>query len=339
MEFLLPHLLINSAAAHPTREAVRMNGRALTYEELDRQTNQLACALQAAGVQRGDRVGIYVHKSLASVIAVFGIMKAGATYVPLDPDAPARRLAYITRDCNIRTLLTAPEKLKTLLEFFTEGTPIETVMLLEDLGETPIPFQGVPRVVAWPKILALTASPLAPTGAIESDLAYILYTSGSTGVPKGVMISHRTIFTFIRWCYDNFRMTPDDRVTSHAPLHFDLSTFDLYATVKAGATIVLVGEKLSALPVQLSDLLQNERITITYLVPSILSLMVNYGKLDTHDFSKLRAVLFAGEVFPIKYLRRLITAIPHADYYNLYGPTETNVCTYYRVQPDDIAPD
>jgi amino acid adenylation domain-containing protein len=180
---------------------------------------------------------------------------------------------------------------------------------------------------------------LTPAGTIETDLAYILYTSGSTGDPKGVMISHRTIFTFINWCVDTFKMTTADRVTSHAPIHFDLSTFDIYATIKAGGTVVLVPEKLSIFPIQLVRLLQDEAITITYMVPSILTLMVNFGKLPSHDLTALRAILFAGEVFPIKYLRQLVAFVPHADYYNLYGPTETNVCTYYKVQPGDLDPE
>jgi L-proline---[L-prolyl-carrier protein] ligase len=338
MEFLLPHLLINSAVRHPQKEAVRMDGRALTYEELDGLTNQVARALHAAGVRRGDRVGIYLHKSLASVISVFGIMKAGAAYVPLDANAPARRLAYITRDCEIKVLLTSTKKLPNLPEFIKEGTPLQTVILTDDT-ELPAAVPEQMRVVPWMEVKSLEVGAVTPDGAIETDLAYILYTSGSTGVPKGVMISHRTIFTFVHWCHDTFEMTMQDRVTSHAPLHFDLSTFDLYATIKAGGTVVLVPENLSTLPVQLADLLQNERITITYLVPSILSLMINYGKLSAHDFSALRTILFAGEVFPIKYLRRLVETIPHAAYYNLYGPTETNVCTYYRVQPGDLAAD
>jgi amino acid adenylation domain-containing protein len=338
MEYLLPHFLTGSAVCHPAREAVRMNGAALTYEQLERVTNQLARALQSAGVRRGDRVGLYVHKSHASVIGVFGIMKAGAAYVPLDPNAPVKRLAYITRDCGIKVVVTASGKLSVLPQFFAEGSPLETIVLTDEPAD-PLPaLPASVSLLSWSAVKGQDTGSVT-TDAIDTDLAYILYTSCSTGTPKGVMISHRTIFTFINWACAEFQMKPGDRVTSHAPLHFDLSTFDLYATVKAGATMVLIGEQVAALPVQMAGLLQDERITITYLVPSILSFMVSYGKLGTHDFSALRMILFAGKVFPIKYLRRLVEAIPHAAYYNLYGPTETNVCTCYRVQPEDIAPD
>ncbi len=339
MAFLLHHLLTESAARLPDHEAVRFEGAGLTYAELDALTNQVARALRASGVRRGDRVGIYVHKSLASVLSVFGILKAEGVYVPLDPNAPPKRLAYITRNCGIKVLLTSAEQLPNLPQFFVEGTPLEALVLTGPAEPPPVSLPEGARLVGWEETLAQEARPVPPSGAIETDLAYILYTSGSTGDPKGVMISHRTIFTFIHWCSDTFRMTPADRVTSHAPLHFDLSTFDLYVTIKAGGTVVLVPEKLSVFPVRLADLLQYEGITVTYLVPSVLSLMVNYGQLGKHDFSALRAILFAGEVFPIKYLRGLARAIPHAEYYNLYGPTETNVCTYYKVQAWDLAPE
>jgi amino acid adenylation domain-containing protein len=347
MEYLLSHLLANSVARHPHREALRKGGEALTYAQLNQRANQVARTLKAAGVRRGDRVGIYVHKSFASVIGVFGILKAGAAYVPLDPNAPARRLAYITRDCGIQVILTSPVRHASLPEFFAEGTPLKTVVLMENPLPvhnltSAVPLAALPdgvRAVDWDTVCAEDCAAIEANETIETDLAYVLYTSGSTGSPKGVMISHRTIFTFLNWCQDTFCLSPEDRITSHAPLHFDLSTFDLFATIQAGATVVLVEEHLSTLPVQLADLLQNERITVTYLVPSILSLMVNFGKLAAHDFSSLRAILFAGEVFPMKYLRRLAAAIPNAAYYNLYGPTETNVCTYYRVLPRDLLPE
>jgi amino acid adenylation domain-containing protein len=338
MTYLLHHVLTESAARFPDREAVRMGGKGWTYRELDRLSGQLAVALQGASVQRGDRVGIYVHKSFASVLSVFGIMKAGGAYVPLDPNAPAKRLAYITRNCAIRVLVTSAECLSGVAALLQEGSPIETVILTDSLsGERQLPQEL--RLVTWEGVQAIGSDQPSDSGAIETDLAYILYTSGSTGDPKGVMISHRTIFTFVNWCAEKFRVGPDDRVTSHAPLHFDLSTFDIYVTIKAGGTVVLVPEKMSIFPIQLVRLLQDEKVTVTYLVPSILSMMVSHGKLGAHDLSSLRAVLFAGEVFPIRYLRQLVAFVPQAEYYNLYGPTETNVCTYHQVRPEDLLPD
>lgn len=339
MVYLLHQVLTESARYRSNKEAVCCNGALLTYGELDTLSNKLARSLNALGVERGDRVGIYLHKSLASVISVFGIMKAGAVYVPLDPNAPPKRLAYITGDCEIKVLLTSAQKGNAIAQLFSQGSPARVFVLMDDtVGREFIAPEGT-RVVLWPDICSASGSPVSAQGTTETDLAYILYTSGSTGDPKGVMISHRTILTFVNWCFQTFRMSPDDRVTSHAPLQFDLSTFDIYVTVMAGGTIVLVPENLSVFPERLADLLENEKITVTYLVPSILSMMVNYGKLSAHDFSALRAILFAGEVFPLKYLRSLVAAIPHAQYYNLFGPTETNVCTYYRVQPKDLLPD
>jgi amino acid adenylation domain-containing protein len=338
MAYLLPHLLTETALRLPDKEAVRFQGWSITYRELDAVTNQVARAVQACGARRGDRIGVYVHKSLASVIAIFGIMKAGCVYVPLDPNAPAKRLAYMTRNCDVKILLTAADKLSGVAEMLAEGAALQDLILTDDKPMNGVDLSAELEVVGWERVLAESDAPAPATGAIETDLAYILYTSGSTGDPKGVMIAHRTIFTFINWCADRLRMTADDRVTSHAPLHFDLSTFDLYVTIKAGGTVVLVPEKLSIFPMQLVKFLQDERITVTYMVPSILSLMVNYGRLSSHDLSHLRLVLFAGEVFPIRYLRELVAALPHAEFYNLYGPTETNVCTYYKVRPVDLDP-
>jgi amino acid adenylation domain-containing protein len=339
MAYLLHHLLHASAVNSPDKEALRFDGKSLSYHQLDCLSNQLARALKSIGVERGDRVGIYVHKSLASIIAIFGILKAGGVYVPLDPGAPAGRLAYITRNCDIRVVITSNAKLKTLSEFYENKTPVEYILLTDEMLEESGNIPTYVNWVQWNEVLAFESDLLPPNGTIETDLAYILYTSGSTGDPKGVMIAHRTIFTFINWCSNKFEISPDDRVTSHAPLHFDLSTFDIFVAIKAGATIVLIPEKASVFPINLVKLLQNEKITVTYMVPSIFSLMVNYGKLKQHDLTYLRIILFAGEVFPIKYLRQLVEAIPHAEYYNLYGPTETNVCTYYKVQAGDLSDD
>lgn len=320
MATLLPQILTESAARWPDREAVRDQGQGMTYQALDRWTNQIARALQAVGVRAGDRVGIYLPRSRASVAAIFGILKAGAVYVPLDQKSPAVRLGYIVWDCGIRVMLTSTGSAAGAALLQLAGASLKSVVWIDEVS-------------------ALDDGPLAGEAVKESDLAYILYTSGSTGDPKGVMIAHRTVFTFINWCADTFGITPDDRVSHHAPIHFDLSTFELFVTLKAGATIILVPEQLSVFPAQVVQLLRDERVTVTYQVPSFLSLMVLYGQLERHDLSAVRLLLFAGEVFPVKYLRQLVAALPRAEFYNLYGPTETNVCTWYKVRPDDVTPE
>jgi amino acid adenylation domain-containing protein len=145
------------------------------------------------------------------------------------------------------------------------------------------------------------------------------------------MISHRASLTFVSWACATFGLQATDRVSSHAPLHFDLSIFDLFATIKAGGTVVLVPEELSIFPVNLADFIEEQRIAVWYSVPSVLTRLVLHGELKRHRFSALHTVLFAGEVFPLKYLRQLTALLPHPRYFNLYGPTETNVCTYYPV--------
>jgi amino acid adenylation domain-containing protein len=163
------------------------------------------------------------------------------------------------------------------------------------------------------------------------DLAYVLYTSGSTGRPKGVMLSHGNAAAFVDWAVADVGLGVDDRVSSHAPFHFDLSVFDLYATATAGACLVLVPATISVFPSQVARFIRDEHITVWYSVPSVLTMLVERGGLVRGDLPQLRTVIFAGEVFPVRFLRRLMDLLPHARFLNWYGPTETNVCTAHEV--------
>ncbi|MGI8842659.1 MAG: amino acid adenylation domain-containing protein [Gemmatimonadaceae bacterium] len=316
-----------AAKRWPHRTAVEdPAGGSVTYSELDALTDRVRDRLVASGVRRGDRVGVYVRKSIDAVAALLGAMKAGAAYVPVDASAPAWRSAYILHDCAVR------------LTFIEHVLLDEWGAEVDKLGDRPpvIALDGVGSGQALGAALDLLDSKqgMAPRSEIHGetdDLAYILYTSGSTGKPKGVMLTHRNALTFVDWCAAELAPVESDRFSSHAPFHFDLSILDLYLPLTYGATMVLIGADLGKAPVALAALIAERRLTMWYSTPSILTMLVQYGKLARHDLSSLRVVLFAGEVFPVKHLRALQQALPAPRYLNLYGPTETNVCTWHEV--------
>jgi len=331
MAFLLHQLLFESAAKYPDKEAIAFRDQSMTYAELERETNKLAHTLSGIGVDRGERVGIYMNRCITSIVAVFGILKAGATYVPIDPMSPPSRLGYIMNKCGIKFLLTLQEKLTNIERVFPENSPLEGILMMNgsDSGSRSL---GSTKLIDWQEIREAARGDAPWTNTIDSDLAYILFTSGSTGNPKGVMISHLNSLTFVNSAHDFFQIRMNDRFSNICPLHFDMSVFDLFVAFKAAASVVIVPEVTSIFPSQLAEFIEKNKISVWNSVPSALSLLANFGNLDNYDFSGLRLILFAGEVFPLKYLRRLMKSVPAARFYNLYGQTEANTSLYYWIE-------
>ena len=311
---MLQDLVSRAAAERPDALAVRGPDGDLSYAELDARANRIARALSSAGVASGDRVAIALPKSAEAVAAMQGVLRLGAAYVPVDVQSPPARQRTVMLDCGVRALVARPDEAHASLQSGAEG-----IFLLAADG------------LRGGALASVSAEPVPPPAIRASDNAYILYTSGSTGRPKGVCISHTNAMAFVSWAVEALDARASDRFANHAPFHFDLSVLDLYAAFAVGAAVCIVPEGAAFAAKELVRFVRAERITVWYSVPSAITLMMEHGDLLAEAPGSLRALLFAGEPFSMKHLRRLREAWPALAMWNLYGPTETNVCTAHQV--------
>ncbi len=314
-------LLENAASSYGGRVAIEFGSDSLTYSALLERSRRFAVVLADAGARPGERVAFCFKKSIDAVVSMFAIIRTGAAYVPIDPAWPAERMQAIIDDAGIA---------------IWTGTAAPPAGLTGIAKSFPVPDAAA--VDRWMSERGLRPVD-GPAPAPERGIANILYTSGSTGRPKGVEITTLSLVHFSAWGAEYFGLTPEDRLSNHAPYNFDLSTFDIFAAVRAGATMCPVPESLKMFPYQMAKFIADRRISVWYSVPSALIMMQLRGKLGDHDLSTLRHVIFAGEVMPKPALQTLGAEIPHVTWTNLYGPTETNVCTHHRCDSADFADD
>ena len=291
----LPTLFRRQVAACPEAPALLFAGESLSYEALDRQSNQLAHALRAAGVRRGDRVGLFLERSPWLAIAVLGVFKAGAAYVPLDPAYPRQRLGWMLEDSAAVLVVT----------------------------ESPVPADlppGVPAVLSLDADALAARSPTPPTFVpTAEDLAYVLFTSGSTGRPKGVQISHGALVNFLRAMARRPGLAAGDRLLGVTSLSFDIAGLELYLPWTMGATVELADRRLAGDGHALAARLESGEVTVMQATPATWSLLVEAGGWRGRGV----AALCGGEALP----RRLAAELQRRDcrLWNLYGPTETTI--------------
>lgn len=327
MGFLLHHSVEEAADRAAEHHAFRFAGSTLTYGELADSARRLARILVEEGVGPHDRVGIYMNKALELPIAVYGILMSGAAFVPIDPDAPPQRVAFILRDCGIRHLVTHDSRAGRALRA-AAACGVDCIVGAAAPEDAP---DGV-DFVSWSAVRS-APSALRTAPIIEDDLAYVMYTSGSTGVPKGLMHTHASGLAYARLSAREYGVRPQDILGNHSPLHFDMSTFEYLTGPLCGATTVVIPEETTMFPRSLAELIEVERLTFWYSVPLALIQMLEHGDLESRDCSSLRWVLFGGEPFPPKHLARLIRLWPDARFSNSYGPAEVNQCTAYHLPP------
>ncbi|WP_229547355.1 non-ribosomal peptide synthetase [Nostoc sp. CHAB 5836] len=305
----LHQLFEEQVERNPDAVAVRFENQQLTYQQLNQKANQLAHYLQTNGVKPETLVGICIERSLEMVVGLLGILKAGGAYLPLDPKYPKERLNYILQDTGVTVLLTQ----RSLTELLPEH---QVIVLCLDAD--------------WP-IIAQHSQQNTTSGVAGENLAYVIYTSGSTGKPKGAMNTHKGISNRLLWMQDTYQLTPSDRILQKTPFSFDVSVWEFFWPLLAGATLVVAkpeGHKDSA---YLIKLIQQQQITTIHFVPSMLRVFLQEPNLE--DCSCLKRVICSGEALPYDLKQHFFERL-NCELHNLYGPTEAAIdVTYWQCLP------
>ncbi|GAA3814321.1 hypothetical protein GCM10022226_39030 [Sphaerisporangium flaviroseum] len=323
----------SQVARTPGATAVVHDGESLTYEELDVRAEALARWLRARGSGRGRIVAVAVPRSADLMVALLGVLKSGAAYLPIDMDYPADRIAYMLADSGASTVVTTTATLPRLPG--VDG--LSPLVLDAPSGPADLPAAGPVRADAPSGPAGLSAGPVR-ADARPDDAAYLIYTSGSTGRPKGVLVTHRAIVNRLAWMQGEYGLRADDRVLQKTPSGFDVSVWEFFWALCEGAAVVLAAPDGHRDPAYLAALIREQRVTTMHFVPSMLDAFLGAEEItgDPSWAASLRRVLSSGEALPGSAAARwrALTGVP---LHNLYGPTEAAVdVTYHRY---DGAPD
>jgi amino acid adenylation domain-containing protein len=302
-----------------SRIAVIDGERRSTFDELKRNARQFAAQIMARLTSFRRPIAVFLPKSAEVVFADLGIVYSGNAYSNLDVKSPAKRVATTLRNLDAALVITS-RALAPQLEAM--GVAGDQILLVEDILCHRIPVDE-----------AILAGRLEQV--LDTDPLCIIHTSGSTGLPKGVVLNHRSTIDFMDWYFERFKPTGMERIGSLSPFFFDIYTLELNLCLAKGATLVIIPEQLAIFPAKLVAFLSESAISFIFWVPTIMVNIAERGLLEQFDLSALKDVLFAGEVFPTKHLNHWRRVLPGARFINLYGPIEITVdCTYFIVEGD-----
>ena len=321
---MLDRHLLRQAELQPERIAIEQGGAVLSYAALNTLADRFAAALQQLGCGPGERVALALPKQPLTYAAILGVLRAGCAYVPLDPAGPTMRNRRMIERSDPRCVvgLGGARVAELLRAGREEGR--RTIWVAEEGAGTSSSDLTLPDVLR-------TGEP-RPVSAPDARPAYILFTSGTTGEPKGVVVTHANVQAFLDWAIPWFGIAPGDRLSGHPPLQFDLSVFDLFGSLAAGATLCPVDPELNLLPHRIVEFMRERKLTQWFSVPTVFSLVARLDALEADSLPHLERVLWCGEVMPVPTLRYWMERLPSACFTNLYGPTEATIASsYYRV--------
>ena len=287
------------------------NKREITYKELLENSKRIGTYLSTN--EKNQPIAIFIDKTVSCLETMFGVLYSGNFYTVIDTKSPMERINLILNTLEPIKIITDSKNLSKLKSFGIE----DNICLYEDMLNEKIDEKMLNQV---------------RRKMIDTDPMYILFTSGSTGVPKGTVIAHKSVISYSNWVKETFNITSDTIWGSQTPFYFSMSITDVFSTILSGATLYIIPKMYFSFPIKLLEFINEKKINTIYWVPSALCIVANFTALDEVELPTLKKVLFAGEVMPVKQLNMWIDKLPNTMFANLFGPTETtDICTYYIV--------
>jgi long-chain acyl-CoA synthetase len=333
---LLNEFLENSAKLFPGKIALVCQKERFTFARLNDFSNTLANAFIALGLQKQDRVGIYLENSAESIVSIFAALKASGVFVVINPQVKPKKLEYILNDCQIKILVTDSRRLQETNEALSNCLGLSSVVLTDSNATANSASNARPLIHSFAILLTTHPATQPAKQCISVDLASLIYTSGSTGNPKGVMLTHLNMVSAANSITEYLENTEDDIIMDCLPLSFDYGLYQVLMAFKFGGRVIL--ERSFTYPYQIIDLIIKEKVTGFPLVPTIAAILLQLNNLAKYDFSSLRYITNTAQALPPKHIFGLKQAFPNANIYSMYGLTECKRVSYLHPNQAHIRP-